>query len=281
MSSPSTISRVERKPRFAVVMTVLFFAWLYLPIIAVVVFSFNNVKSLSSFNGFSTRWYVDFFHDDNLITSLFASLAIATVAALGSLVLGTMLALGLERIRSRTGRAIGAVTLLPLVTPEIVTGVAALLFFTGLGMKLSLVTVTLAEITFSIAYVTVIVRGRLAAMSLEVEEAARDLGCTPWQATRLVTLPALVPALLGSALLVFALVFDDFVLAFFTTGVDPQPLPVRIYSSIRFGVSPAINAVGTVMLLFSALLIVLALVVPRLFHSRSSSLDLITGGERP
>jgi ABC-type spermidine/putrescine transport system permease subunit II len=272
---------VERKPRLAVVMTVVFFAWLYLPILAVVVFSFNDVKSLSSFNGFSTRWYSDFFHDDNLITSLLASLAIATIAAIGSLILGTMLALGLERIRSRTGRAIGAVTLLPLVTPEIVTGVAALLFFTGLGMKLSLLTVTLAEITFSIAYVTVIVRGRLAAMSLEVEEAARDLGCTPWQATRLVTLPALVPALLGSALLVFALVFDDFVLAFFTTGVDPQPLPVRIYSSIRFGVSPAINAVGTCMLLFSALLIVLALVVPRLFHSRSSSLDLITGGERP
>jgi ABC-type spermidine/putrescine transport system permease subunit II len=165
------------------------------------------------------------------------------------------------------------------VTPEIVTGVAALLFFHGLGMKLSLVTVTLAEITFSIAYVTVIVRGRLASMSPEVEEAARDLGCTPFQALRLVTLPSLVPALLGASLLVFALVFDDFVLAFFTTGVDPQPLPVRIYSSIRFGVSPAINAVGTCVLLFSALLIILALVVPRLFHSKTSSLDMLTGGE--
>ena len=273
------MSRVERKPALAVTVTVLFFAWLYLPIVAVVVFSFNNVKSLSTFNGFSTRWYVDFFHDSSLITSLFASLGIASVAAVGSLVLGTMLALGLERIRSRPGRAVGAVTLLPLVTPEIVTGVAALLFFTGLGMKLSLVTVTLAEITFSIAYVTVIVRGRLAAMSPEVEEAARDLGCTPWQAVRQVTLPTLLPALLGAGLLVFALVFDDFVLAFFTTGVDPQPLPVRIYSSIRFGVSPAINAVGTIVLLFSALLIVLALVLPRLFK-RSSSLDLITGAER-
>jgi ABC-type spermidine/putrescine transport system permease subunit II len=273
------VSRVERRPALAVTVTVLFFAWLYLPIVAVVVFSFNNVKSLSTFNGFSTRWYVDFFHDGTLITSLFASLGIASVAAIGSLVLGTMLALGLERIRSRPGRAVGAVTLLPLVTPEIVTGVAALLFFTGLGMKLSLVTVTLAEITFSIAYVTVIVRGRLAAMSPEVEEAARDLGCTPWQALRQVTLPTLLPALLGAGLLVFALVFDDFVLAFFTTGVDPQPLPVRIYSSIRFGVSPAINAVGTLVLLFSALLIVAALLLPRLFR-RSSSLDLITGGER-
>ena len=273
--------RLERRPAFAVTVTVVFFAWLYLPIVAVVLFSFNSVKSLATFQGFSSRWYVDFFHDSSLITSLTASLGIAAVAAAGSLVLGTMLALGLERIRSRSGRAIGAVTLLPLVTPEIVTGVAALLFFTGLGMKLSLVTVTLAEITFSIAYVTVIVRGRLASMSPEVEEAARDLGCTPWQAVRQVILPTLVPALLGSGLLVFALVFDDFVLAFFTTGVDPQPLPVRIYSSIRFGVSPAINAVGTLMLAFSALLIVLALLVPRLLHRKTSTLDLIAGGERP
>jgi spermidine/putrescine transport system permease protein/putrescine transport system permease protein len=272
--------RVERRPAAAVAVTVLFFAWLYLPIAAVVLFSFNSVKSLSTFEGFSTRWYSDFFHDSSLITSLSASLVIASVAALGSLALGTMLAMGLDRIRSRSGRAIGAVTLLPLVTPEIVTGVAALLFFTGLSMKLSLVTVTLAEITFSIAYVTVIVRGRLAAMDPQVEEAARDLGCTPWQALRRVTLPTLVPALLGAGLLVFALVFDDFVLAFFTTGVDPQPLPVRIYSSIRFGVSPSINAVGTLMLAFSALLIVAALLLPRLFHRKSSSLELITGGER-
>ena len=271
----------ERKPAFAVTITVLFFAWLYLPIVAVMLFSFNSVKSLSTFQGFSTRWYSAFFHDHTLLTSLGASLLIASIAAVGSLFLGTMLALGLERIRSRSGRAIGAVTLLPLVTPEIVTGVAALLFFTGLGMKLSLLTVTLAEITFSIAYVTVIVRGRLASMSPEVEEAARDLGCTPWQALRQVTLPLLTPALVGSGLLVFALVFDDFVLAFFTTGVDPQPLPVRIYSSIRFGVSPAINAVGTLVLLFSALLIVLALVLPRLFNRKTSTLDLIAGGERP
>ena len=272
--------RLKRKPAMAVVVTAVFFAWLYLPILAVALFSFNAEKSLSAFSGFSTRWYDDFFHNAALLESLVASLGIAAVSAIGSLLLGTMLALGLERVRSRRSRAVGAVTLLPLVTPEIVTGVAALLLFTGIGLKLSLSTVVLAEITFSIAYVTVIVRGRLSSMSLEVEEAARDLGCTPWQALRLVTLPALVPALLASGLLVFALVFDDFVLAFFTTGVDPQPLPVRIYSSIRFGVSPAINAVGTLMLALSALLIVAALLLPRLFHRQASSLDLITGGER-
>jgi spermidine/putrescine transport system permease protein/putrescine transport system permease protein len=230
--------KLERRPVVAVVVTGLFFAWLYLPILAVALFSFNDKKSLAAFSGFSFRWYDDLFHNSALIHSLVASLEIATVSMVGSLVLGTMLALGLERIRSRRGRVIGAVTLLPLVTPEIVTGVAALLLFTGIGLALSMTTVILAEVTFSIAYVTVIVRGRLAGISMEVEEAARDLGCTPFQALRLVTLPTLVPALIGAGLLVFALVFDDFVLAFFTTGVDPQPLPVRVYSSIRFGVSP-------------------------------------------
>jgi ABC-type spermidine/putrescine transport system permease subunit II len=272
-------SKLERKPTFAVVVTLVFFAWLHLPILAVALFSLNDTKSLSAFTGFSLRWYDDLVHNSVLLDSLVASLKIATVATLASLVLGTMLALGLERVR-RGSRAIGAVTLLPLVTPEIVTGVAALLLFNGIGLKLSMTTVILAEITFSIAYVTVIVRGRLAGVAGEVEEAARDLGCTPFQALRLVILPTLVPALVGAGLLVFALVFDDFVLAFFTTGVDPQPLPVRVYSSIRFGISPAINAIGTLMLLGSALLIVAALVLPRWLSRGSSSLDLITGGER-
>jgi spermidine/putrescine transport system permease protein/putrescine transport system permease protein len=272
--------RLERKPLLAVVVTAIFFAWLYLPILAVALFSFNDQKSLSAFSGFSLRWYDDLLHNSALLGSLVASLEIAAVATLGSLVLGTMLALGLERVRSRRGRIIGVVTLLPLVTPEIVTGVAALLLFTGVGLKLSMATVILAEITFSIAYVTVIVRGRLAGISVEVEEAARDLGCTPFQAVRLVTLPTLLPALVGAALLVFALVFDDFVLAFFTTGVDPQPLPVRVYSSIRFGVSPAINAIGTLMLLGSAVLIVAALAVPRWLGRGASGLELLTGGDQ-
>jgi spermidine/putrescine transport system permease protein/putrescine transport system permease protein len=269
---------VEGKPRVAVVVTALFFLLLYLPIVVVVVFSFNDKKSLSSFGGFSTQWYQLFFNDPGLQSSLRASLLVSTVSMVGALVLGTMLALGLDRVRSRPANVAGVTALVPLVTPEIVTGVAALLLFTGLTVTLSLVTVIIAEITFSIAYVAVIVRGRLAAMSEEVEEAARDLGCTPWQSLRLVILPTILPALVASGLLVFALVFDDFVLAFFTTGVDPQPLPVRIYSQIRLSVSPAINAVGTCMLALSVLLIALSLVVPRLFGRKDSGLDLISGG---
>ena len=269
---------VEGKPRIAVAFTVLFFLLLYLPIVVVVLFSFNSKKSLSSFQSFSWRWYDQFFHDEQLISSLKASLLISSIAMVGALVLGTMLALALEKVRSRPAKAVGTVSLIPLVPPEIVTGVAALLFFTGLGIKLSLTTVILAEITFSISYVAVIVRGRLAAISGEVEEAARDLGCTAFQAMRLVTIPTILPALIASGLLVFALVFDDFVLAFFTTGVDPQPLPVRIYSEIRLTISPAINAVGTCMMLVSVVLIGLSLVVPRLFGRKDNGLDLLSGG---
>jgi ABC-type spermidine/putrescine transport system permease subunit II len=267
---------VEGKPRIAVAFTVLFFVLLYLPIVVVVIFSFNSRKSLSYFESFSTRWYVQFFNDEGLISSLKASLLISTVTMLGSLLLGVMLAIALERVSSRKARVVGTVSLVPLVTPEIVTGVAALLFFTGLGVKLSLTTVILAEITFSISYVAVIVRGRLASMSGEYEEAARDLGCTPLQAVRLVVVPAIIPALIAAGLLIFALTFDDFVLAFFTTGVDPQPLPVRIYSEIRLSISPAINAVGTCMMAVSALLLVLALVVPRLFGSKDSGIDMLS-----
>ena len=276
--APRRRRSVEGKPRIAVAFTVLFFIVLYLPILVVVLFSFNSRKSLSYFESFSTRWYVQFCNDEGLLSSLRASLFISAVTMVGSLTLGVMLAIALERVRSRRARVVGTVSLIPLVTPEIVTGVAALLFFTGLGVKLSLTTVILAEITFSISYVAVIVRGRLGSLSGEIEEAARDLGCTPFQAVRLVVIPAILPALIASGLLVFALVFDDFVLAFFTTGVDPQPLPVRIYSEIRLSVSPAINAVGTCMMAVSALLIVLSLVVPRMFGSKDSSIDLLSQG---
>ena len=176
----STGARVERKPALTVAFTVLFFAWLYLPILAVVIFSFNDIKSLSTFNGFSLRWYSRLLprqRPDHL-----AVRQPRHRRGLGRRVARPRHDAG-ARPRADHARGPGAPSgrsrCLPLVTPEIVTGVAALLFFHGLGMKLSLVTVTLAEITFSIAYVTVIVRGRLASMSPEVEEAARDLGCTP------------------------------------------------------------------------------------------------------
>ncbi|MFG2196468.1 ABC transporter permease [Streptomyces sp. NPDC048639] len=278
-SRPPTKPRrrgTDRRPRFAMAVTAAFFALLYIPIGVVVLFSFNSQKSLTVFKDFSLRWYKDFFADDALIESLGMSLQVSLVAMVGSLVLGVALALGMVRSRSRFGSLAGLIMLVPLITPEIVTGVAAMLLFKGMGITLSTGTVMLAEITFSISYVTVILRSRIAALNPEVEEAAMDLGATRWQALRLVTLPALLPSILAAAVLIFALVFDDFVLAYFTTGVDPQPLSVRIYSAIRFGVQPTINAVGTLMLAGSIGLIALALAIPRLF-GRRGGLDLLSG----
>jgi ABC-type spermidine/putrescine transport system permease subunit II len=267
-------SGMDRKPKVAVAVTVLFFVLLYLPIAAVVVFSFNTKKSLTVFDGWSLQWYRAFFNDSVLIHSLGTSIEVAAVAMVGSVVIGAALAFGLVRARSRLGAAANAIMLIPLITPEIVTGVASLMLFKGVALEPGLATLMIAETTFSISYVTVILRARVAELNPEVEEAAMDLGASRFQALRLVTLPLLWPALLSSAILIFTIVFDDFVLAFFTTGVSPQPLSVRIYSAIRFGVQPSINAVGTLMLFGSILLIALALVLPRLLGRRGSGLDL-------
>lgn len=267
-------SGMDRKPKVAVAVTVLFFVLLYLPIAAVVVFSFNTKKSLTVFDGWSLQWYRAFFHDRELTHSLGTSLEVSAVAMVGSVVIGAALAFGLVRARSRLGAAANAIMLIPLITPEIVTGVASLMLFKGVYLEPGLATLMIAETTFSISYVTVILRARVAELNPEIEQAAMDLGATRGQAVRLVTLPLLWPAMLSSAILIFTIVFDDFVLAFFTTGVSPQPLSVRIYSAIRFGVQPSINAVGTLMLLGSILLIALALVLPRLFGRRGNGLDL-------
>jgi spermidine/putrescine transport system permease protein len=267
------------RPRFLPVFTGLFFIFLFAPIVLVALFSFNSTKSLQRFEGFSLEWYRRFFEDESLRESLVASLQIAFVTMIVSTVLGTMLAFGLVRARTRWAGSANVLMLIPLVTPEIVAAVSALVLFTQIGMQLSLATIMIAHITFSISYVTVVVRARLAAVNPEVEQAALDLGATRWGTLRLVTLPELWPAVIAAALLVFALSFDDFVISFFTTGESPQPLPVRIYSAIRFGVTPTINAIGTLMLTVSAVLIGLAIALPRLLGRRESGLGVLVGRE--
>ena len=268
--------RAERRkgfdrPRYLKLVLVGFLIWTFAPIAIVVLFSFNSSVSLQNFDGFSTQWYSEFFGDQQLRESLVASLEIAAVTMVVATTIGSLLAFGLVRARNRLSPVTNVMMLIPLVVPEIVAGVTALLLFTQIGMQLSLTTIMLAHITFSISYVTVIVRGRLAALNREVEEAAMDLGATRMQTMRLVVLPELWPAILAAGLLIFALSFDDFVLSFFTTGESPQPLPVRIYSSIRFGVTPTINAIGTLMLALSLATFALALALPRLLGRRGQS----------
>jgi spermidine/putrescine transport system permease protein len=267
------------RPRFLRVFTGLFFLVLFAPIALVILFSFNSSRSLQDFEGFSLRWYETFFQSESLRHSLIASIEIALVTMVVATALGTALAYGLVRARTRWSDGANIMMLIPLVTPEIVAGASALLIFTQVGLQLSLTTIILAHITFSISYVTVVVRARLAVLGREVEDASMDLGATRWQTFRLVTLPALWPAVIAAGLLVFALSFDDFVLSFFTTGESPQPLPVRIWTQIRFGVRPTINAIGTFMLVISTLSVGLALLLPRLLGRRESGLGVLLGRE--
>ena len=267
------------KPRILRVWSVLVYVFLFTPILVVVLFSFNGIKSLTNFDGFSLQWYSEFLNDPTLRESLFTSLEIAFLTMLAATVIGTMLAIGLVRSRARWAPGANILMLVPLVVPEIITGISALLIFSQLGIALSFWTIVIAHITFSISYVTIVVRARMAAITLEVEEAAMDLGATRWQAVRMVLVPALWPSVVAAGLLTFAFSFDDFVLSFFTTGEDLQPLPVRIWSAIRFGVTPTINAIGTLMMVISLTAIALAVLLPRLFGRRESGLKVLTAGE--
>ncbi|MCB0828169.1 MAG: ABC transporter permease [Solirubrobacterales bacterium] len=267
------------KPRFLRVFTGLVYVFLFVPILVVIVFSFNSQKSLQVMDGISLRWYEDFFNDSTLRESLFISIEIALITMVVATVVGTALAIGLVRSRSRMAKGSNLLMLVPLVTPEIVAGISALLIFSQLGIGLSFWTIVLAHITFSISYVTIVVRGRLATIGIEIEDAARDLGASRLESVRLVLVPALWPAVVAAGLLVFALSFDDFVLSFFTTGEQSQPLPVRIWSMIRFGVSPTINAIGTLMMVVSISAVALAVMIPRFFGRRESGVKVLTGAE--
>lgn len=247
------------RPRFLAVFTGLVFVYLFTPILVVFWYSFNSRKSTQIFGTFSLTWYQTLLNDPVMKGSLFASIQIALVTMVVSALLGTLLAFGLVRARSRLNRPTDVMMLLNLVSPEIVTAIALLLVFTQLGLTLDLTTVMLGHITFSIAYVTIIVRARLASMNKEVEEAALDLGATNLQAVRLVTLPLLWPAIIASGLLVFVMSFDDFVTSYFVSGIGIVPLPVRIYSAIHNGVTPEINAVGTVMMVITISIVLVAL----------------------
>lgn len=273
-AQPERRRKAFDRPRFLPIITGLVFVYFFAPIVVVLVFSFNSAKSLQVFRSFSLTWYSQFLHDPDIMASVVASLEIAAATMVVATVLGTLLAFGLLRSRSRVTKPTDLMMLLNLVSPEIVTGIAALLVFTQLGLTLSVGTVVLAHVTFSIAYVTIIVRSRLSALNRETEEAAMDLGATHLEALRLVTLPLLWPAILASGMLVFVLSFDDFVTSYFTSGTDVSPLPVRIYSMIRNGVTPEINAIGAVMMLVTISIVLLAML---LYSSRQTkAIDLMT-----
>ncbi len=251
------------RPRTLWVVTVLVLGFLYLPLGVVFLYSFNSSNSLVELTGFSLRWYRAVFANGDMLGSLRVSVEVALVTTVLSVVLGTLLSLGVVRGMAAVGRPVQASVFLRVVTPETATGVAMLLMFTQLGITLSRATLVLAHVSLCVAFVSVVITSRLAGLNEELEEAAMDLGATRLQSVWLVAIPALRPAITASALLAFVLSFDNFITSYFTSGIGVPPLPVRIYSMIRYGVSPEVNAVGVCMLVVTVLAIVIGMLVAR------------------
>lgn len=239
------------------------FLFLYLPILILIIYSFNANRVVGVWTGFTIEWYRVLFNNQAMIDAFKVSMWVATWSTLISTILGTLAAISLERYRFRGKLPFDAVMYLPIIIPDIVMALSALLFFVMVAVPLSRYTILIAHVAFNISFVAVIVRSRLADMDRNLEEAAADLGASEWTAFRRVTLPLLMPAIISGALLAFTLSLDDFVITFFVSGPGSTTLPVRVYSMIKFGVTPEVNAISTLMLIGSTFLVVLSLILQR------------------
>lgn len=231
------------------------YAFLYVPLMIVVLYSFNDSKLNAEWVGFTFDWYRQLLHDDGMLQAAGNSLGIALVASAASTVLGTMAGFAMHRYNNRL---LQVLVLTPIAIPEILMGVSLLIFFVMLNMTLGLLSITLAHIAFCIGFVAIVVRSRLSGMDESLTEAARDCGATPWQAFRLITLPLIMPGVVAGALMAFTLSIDDFVITFFTAGANASTLPLQIYSMIKIAVTPEVNAVSTLLMGLTLLLIVIA-----------------------
>jgi putrescine transport system permease protein len=234
---------------FNVVSLTLGFAFLYIPMIILVIFSFNAGKLVTVWSGFSTKWYGELIQNEAFLNAAWVTLKVAVVSSTFATVLGTMAAYVLVRAGRFTGRTLfSGMIYAPLVMPEVITGLSLLLLFIGIGLDRGIVTIVLAHTTFSMCYVSVVVSSRLVTFDQSLEEAALDLGSSPVEAFRLVTLPIIAPAVISGWLLAFTLSLDDLVIASFTSGPSATTLPIKIFSAVRLGVSPEINALSTIMI---------------------------------
>lgn len=245
-----------------VALTMLF---LYAPLVVLMIFSFNDSKRNVVWKGFTLKYYEKALNNDSLVEAMVNSLSIAFLATIVSLVIGALAAVMLWRFRFPFKGMLEGTMALPIIVPEICLGVAFLIFFakvdwpTDLPWPLNLSAITIAHITFCFPFVAMVVRARLASFNKEEEEAAKDLGATEWQAFRDVLLPHIKPGLIAGALLAFTLSLDDFVITFFTSGPDTITFPVKVYSMVRFSVTPEVNAASTILILLTVILTFIAL----------------------
>jgi putrescine transport system permease protein len=228
---------------------VLGLGFLYLPIAILVIYSFNASRLVAVWGGWSTRWYAELIHDAPLLDSAFISIRLALVSATAATILGTLAAVALVRFGRFRGRLLFASMIYaPLVMPEVITGLSMLLLFVAVAVDRGFWTVAIAHTTMAMCFVTVIVQARLVDFDMNLEEAAMDLGASPLETFRAVTLPQILPAIAAAWMLAFALSLDDLVIASFTTGPGATTLPIRIYSEVRLGVKPEMNAVCSIMI---------------------------------
>ena len=235
--------------RFNVMSVVLGFAFLYLPILLLIIFSFNESKLVTVWGGFSTKWYGELFNNQGLMDAAWVTIRVAIVSATLATVLGTLGALALTRYTRFRGRILfSGMIYAPLVMPEVITGLSLLLLFVAINFDRGFWTVTLAHTTLTMCFVAVVVQSRLVTFDRSLEEAAMDLGATPVKTFFAITLPVILPAVVSGWMLAFTLSLDDLVIASFTSGPGATTLPMKIYSQVRLGVTPEINAACTIMI---------------------------------
>ncbi len=250
----------------------LVFLFFYAPIAILILFSFNDSRFVSQWAGFSLQWYAKLLQNEAVGLALRNSLIVAGASTVISTILGTLAALAMERYNFRGKTTMDSVLYLPIIIPDIAMAVMLLLFFVqafrwlgliGINFSLGLGTIIAAHVAFNISFVAVVVRARLAGFDRDLEEAAQDLYANEWRTFRYVTLPLISPGILGGALLAFTLSLDDFVVTFFTSGTGSTTLPLRIYSMVKVGITPEINALSTLMLAASMVLVLLSLAIQR------------------
>jgi spermidine/putrescine transport system permease protein len=238
---------------------ILIFLFLYSPIIVLIVFSFNASEQTAVWKGFTLSWYGKLFQSRDLWRACLNSLIVAGTSTIIATIIGTMTALAIERYRFPLRAVFTRVLYLPMIIPDIVMAIALLMFYVQAHIPLGLMSIIIAHVAFNISYVTIVVRARLEGFDREVEEAALDLGANEWQTFWHVTLPLIAPGVVAGALLGFTLSIDDFVITFFTAGVGYTTLPVHIYSRLKFGITPELNAISTLLLFNSIALVLLSL----------------------
>lgn len=262
----------RRMSSFNVVSLALGLAFLYLPIVVLVIYSFNASRLVTVWGGWSLRWYTEFFNDGAMIEAASMSLRVAAASATIATLLGTLAAVALSRGERFRGRTLfSGMLYAPLVMPEVITGLSLLLLFVALNAERGFWTVTIAHTTLTMCFVAVVVQSRLTSLDRSLEEAAMDLGCNPGRAFLAVTLPLIAPAIAAGWMLAFTLSLDDLVIASFTTGPGSATLPIRIYSEVRLGVKPEINAICTLIVGFIAIIIVVASLASKLSSAQGEN----------